>query len=217
MMTETILPPYARQIDASYRTLFREAGVQGPFCHVGSLLNSDKATPEQVAKWRAKMGVLAPGGFVGVDLFPGLNVDVVADLCAPAFAEQNPDLIGHFGVVFASALFEHVQNPFDAARNIALMIRPGGHLFYTGPWVWGYHAYPDDYWRVSHAGLSALFPELEWVRRWYGGTKKNIGIELDRAKYERALFRHTVAEGAGAALSDVGMPYLNIGAIGRKP
>ena len=216
-MAELTLPPYARQIDISYRTLFRETGLQGPFCHVGSLLHSDKASPKLVAKWRATIAALAPGEFVGVDLFPGLNVDVVADLCSPAFAEGHPELIGRFGVVFASAMLEHVENPFDAARNIALMIRPGGHLFYAGPWVWGYHAYPDDYWRISHAGLGALFPELEWVRRWYGGMKKNVGIELDRPKYERALFRHTVTEGAGATLSDLGMPYLTIGAIGRKP
>lgn len=211
------IPRHAKQIDASYETLFRDAGLQGPVCHVGSLLNSETATQENVDVWRAKFERLAPGGFVGVDLFPGLNVDVTADLCSPDFPQQHPGLIGRFGTVLASALLEHVQNPFDAARNISLMIRPGGHLFYAGPWVWGYHPYPEDYWRISHSGLKVLFPELQWVRQWYSGTNKNVGIELSHPKYERLVFRQMHAEGTGAVLSGQGMPYLNVGAIGLKP
>lgn len=216
-MNDSTLPAQARLIDTSYEALFREASLDGPICHVGSLLHGENATPENVSRWRAILERLAPGGFVGLDLFPGHNVDVVADLCSPDFAEEHPELIGRFGVVFASALLEHVQNPFDAARNIARMIRPGGHLFYAGPWVWGYHPYPDDYWRISHSGLAILFPQLEWVRRWYSGTKKNVGIELTHPKYERPIFRQMQAEGTGAMLSGQGLPYLNIGAIGRKP
>jgi hypothetical protein len=181
------------------------------------LFNSEEATEEDVARWRKTFEHLAPGGLVGIDLFAGPNVDVVADLCSPDFARDHPELVGNFGVVFASALLEHVQQPFDAARNIELMIRPGGHLFYAGPWVWGYHPYPDDYWRISHSGLKVLFPGLEWVRSWYGGTNKNVGIELTDPKYERSLFRQTQSGGVGAALSDQSLPYLNIGAIGQKP
>jgi SAM-dependent methyltransferase len=216
-MNAPTLPPHARLIDASYDALFQEADLKGPICHVGSLLYGEKATPENVSRWRSKLERLAPGGFVGVDLFPGHNVDVATDLCRSDFAQEHPELIGSFGVVFASALLEHVQNPFDAARNLSLLIRPGGHLFYTGPWVWGYHPYPEDYWRISHSGLVALFPELEWTRRWYSGTKKNVGIELTDSKYERSTFRQMAADGVGAILSDRGLPYLNIGAIGRKP
>jgi hypothetical protein len=215
-MNAPLLPPYARLIDTSYETLFREGGLEGPICHAGSLLNSEKATLEDVGRWRERFGRIVHGDFIGVDLFPGPNVDVVADLCAPDFRERHADLIGRFGVVFASALLEHVQNPFDAARNLALMIRPSGHLFYTGPWVWGYHPYPDDYWRISHSGLAVLFPEFEWQRRWYSGTNKNVGIELTHPKFERPTFRQMQAGGIGAVLSGQGLPYLNVGAIGRK-
>ena len=215
-MDTPVLPPYARLIDTSYDALFGEAALQGPVCHVGSLLNRETANAKDVARWRGKFERLAPGGFVGVDLFSGLNVDVTADLCAADFATRHPELLGRFGVVIALALLEHVENPFDAARNIGLMIRPGGHLFYLGPWVWGYHPYPDDYWRISHSGLTLLFPELDWVRRWYSGTNKDVGIEITHPKYERAIFRQMQAEGHGARLSGQGLPYLNIGAIGRK-
>lgn len=216
-MNAPTLPAYARLIDSSYETLFRDTGLEGPVCHVGSLFNGQTAKPDDATRWRAAFERLAPGGFVGIDLFPGLNVDVTADLCARDFETLHPELIGRFGVVLASALLEHVQNPFDAARNIGLMIRPGGHLFYAGPWVWGYHPYPDDYWRISHSGLRLLFPGFEWVRQWYSGTNKNVGIELADPKYERVTFRQMQSAGLGAKLSGQGLPYLNIGAIGRKP
>ena len=215
-MNAMTLPPHVRQINTSYRTLFSESGLRGPVCHVGSLLNGKETTQDTVDRWRKLIGDLAPGGFVGVDLFPGLNVDVTADLCSPHFTKDHSDLVGAFGVVFASALLEHVADPFAAARNISAMIRPGGHLFCVCPWVWGYHGYPDDYWRINHAGMAKLFPDLVWVRQWYSGTNKNVGIEVE-PKHERKLLRHEVSEGAGAVLSGQGLPYLNCGAIGQKP
>ena len=216
-MNAPTLPTHARLIDTSYRALFDEAGIQGPVCHVGSLLNSKGANDKGVAKWRALMGELAPGGFVGIDLFPGPNVDVTADLCSSEFAQKHPDLLGQFGVVIASALLEHVADPFAAARNISLMIRSSGQLYYAGPWVWGYHAYPGDYWRISHSGLEKLFPDIEWTRRWYAGTNKNVGIELESPEYERKTFRLMQSQGIGALLSEECLPYLTVGAIGRKP
>lgn len=209
-------PPHVRTIDITYRSLFTEAGLDGPVCHAGSLFNGKGTNVDRVTQWRAQIGELAPGDFVGIDLFPGLNVDVTADLCSPDFQSGHPELVGRFGLVFASALLEHVADPFAAARNLSALIRPGGHLFCSGPWVWGYHGYPDDYWRFSHAGLAKLFPELVWVRKWYSGTNKHVGIELDHPKYERKLFRQYDCGGAGALLSGQSLPYLNVGGIAKK-
>lgn len=211
------LPHYAKVIDASYGALFRQFGLTGPVCHVGSLLNSDTASQRDVDVWRADLGAIAPGGFVGVDLFPGLNVDVVADLCSPSFAEDHPDLIGAFGVVFCSALLEHVAQPFDAAKNIAALVRPGGHLYCAGPWVQGYHPYPEDYWRINHAGFRQLFPGFDWLLQWYCGERSGVGIVLADAKYERKLFRSEALTGPGAMLTTRALAYLNVGLIGRKP
>lgn len=115
---------------------------------------------------RASFGI-SPAGYTGVDIEEGPNVDVVADLCAPNRA--------HFGCVYASALLEHVANPFQAASTLTGMLRCGGHLCYVGPWVWGYHAYPDDLWRLCFSGLQKLFPALEWQEWFYSGTLKGRG------------------------------------------
>lgn len=190
--------------------------MRGPFCHVGSLINSDDVSDQAVAQWRETFLAVDRSGFTGFDLFPGPNVDIVTDLRAPDFADKHSALLGTFGTVLCFALLEHVQNPFLAAAAIDALLAPGGHLYYVGPWVWGYHPYPKDYFRISFDGLGALFPELAWRQNWYSSTKKNIGLEVDQ-RNERKVFRLDAADGISTMFSDRAMPYLNIGAVGQKP
>jgi SAM-dependent methyltransferase len=210
------LPPDVRKIDCSIPTILKQHGMRGPFCHVGSLINKEDVPEHIVARWRKTFLRVDPQGFTGIDLFAGPNVDVVADLCDPDFAANNPELIGKFGTVFCYALLEHVTNPFDAAKAISSLLAPGGHLYYGGPWTWGYHAYPGDYFRISFDGLAVLFPELEWRQRWYMSTKEGVGLELDPSR-EKSVFRLRKVDGLSAILTDIGLPYLNLGAVGQKP
>jgi len=39
---------------------------------------------------------------------------------------------------------------------------PGGSIYISVPWVWPYHAYPDDYFRFSWRGIAELFPDFDW-------------------------------------------------------
>lgn len=196
--------------DCSPKVMLRKHLATGPICHVGSLFNAEKATQDDVDRHRKAFSQFG-GDFVGVDLFPGLNVDVVGDLTGKDFFSLHPRLEGYFGIVLCSALLEHVKNPFDAAGNITRMLRPGGHLFFTGPWVWGFHPYPSDYWRISYEGLKVLFPAVQFVDWWYSGTLKNKCVRLDKDR-ERSLFRSEI----DGLVSDRAMSYLNVGAIGRR-
>lgn len=214
-----VLPRWAKRIDTRYRTLMDAHGIEGPVCHVGSLINKEGTTEAEVQAWRGHFAHLREPGFVGVDLFPGVNVDVVADICSPTFLADHPALAGRFGLAFCSAVLEHVAQPFDAARNIAGLLRPGGHLYCAGPWVWGYHGYPADYWRISVDGLKALFPDFAFAQWWYAGTVPHTGIEITEPKLERKIFQlnKDLPDGAWRLISDRAMPYLNVGAIARKP
>lgn len=213
---EIELPAGVKKIDCSFETVLKTHAMRGPFCHVGALINKEDVSEEVVARWRKMFLKIDPAGFTGIDLFSGPNVDVVADLCDPHFADEHPELIGKFGTVFCYALLEHVQNPFHAAVAINSLIAPGGHLYYGGPWTWGYHAYPGDYFRISFDGLEVLFPELEWRQRWYMSTKQGIGLELDPRR-EKRIFRLHNVDGVSSLLTDIGLPYLNLGAVGQKP
>lgn len=211
------LPAWAKQVNVRLEDQLRHHQMDGPVCHVGSLLNKPGSTDADALHFQNKFRSLANREFVGVDLFDGPNVHVVGDLCATDFLDKRPNLTDHFGVVLCSALMEHVQRPYECAANILGMIKPGGHLFFQGPWVWGFHPYPGDYWRISFQALKILFPGLEWKQWYYMGTNRYTGIEIDDPKRERALFNQPGAVGAASLITDRSMPYLNIGAIGQKP
>lgn len=190
--------------------LLQRYNAKGPIAHLGSKIwpaNGEvDVEPSVVAKFRSKWSRFG-GEFVGIDIEEGPNVDLVQDICG----EIPINLKENFGIIYCSALLEHVKDPFKAATNISSLLRKGGHLFFTGPWVWGYHPYPDDYWRISFSGLKVLFPDFKFEESLYTGTKKAEAISSSQLK-ERALFRHSVQ----GKLSDRSMEYLNITAIGVK-
>ena len=200
-----------------FANLVRDFGLKGSICHVGSLLNGkEEGEAERLRSGFAKMG-LSP--FVGIDLFPGQNVDILADLTKLDLFDEHPELDGAFDLVYCSALLEHVADPFAAARTIRRLIKPGGHLYFAGPWVQGYHAYPDDYWRISLSGIRVLFPDLEWRAKWYQGTikgKDRFTIDCDDPRNERKLFGFYTDQ-MPVRISDRALANLNVGALGVLP
>lgn len=100
--------------------------------------------------------------YVGVDMLDGPGVDVTADL-AGDFAALDRALGGRrFGTVFCLSVLEHCRNPFAMAANIERLLLPGGKLCVSAPFAFRLHAYPDDYWRFTPAGLRELFGGVEF-------------------------------------------------------
>jgi SAM-dependent methyltransferase len=88
----------------------------------------------------------------------GKDVDVVVDLTRSI----GPLKESHFALAICCSVLEHVEKPWLFAQNLTRVVRPGGQLFMSVPWVWRYHAYPDDFFRFSHRGVQSLFEEFTW-------------------------------------------------------
>ena len=96
--------------------------------------------------------------------FGEYNCDLDLDACKI----DLPD--GSFDCVICLEVLEHVADPFAAARELQRILRPGGALFLTVPFLTGYHGVQDsksgshddfpDYWRYTHQGLQKLFADL---------------------------------------------------------
>ena len=90
--------------------------------------------------------------------------DAHQDVQAMTFDDNSFD-----GVICMEVL-EHVSDPFQAARELVRVVRPGGLLLVTVPFLAPYHGksgqtashktYPDN-WRFTHTGLELLFPTLD--------------------------------------------------------
>lgn len=94
---------------------------------------------------------------IGVDIHPGIGVDLVADV-------HELDTVvgaGSAAIVYSGSLLEHVAAPWVVARACAAVLVTGGYALHHAPWAWPTHAAPNDFWRMSPEGLRRLFtPEL---------------------------------------------------------
>lgn len=65
------------------------------------------------------------------------------------------DAMSYDGVI-CSQVLEHVFNPDLFLREIARVLKPGGELLLTVPFIWDEHEQPWDYARYSSFGLRSL-------------------------------------------------------------
>jgi SAM-dependent methyltransferase len=97
---------------------------------------------------------LGVASYLGVDQAPGPRVDRVCD--AADLSE-----LGEFHVVISTEMLEHVQAWQPVMHSLAGAVKPGGWLVLTTRSVgFPYHAYPDDFWRYSIDGLTAIYAAL---------------------------------------------------------
>ena len=69
---------------------------------------------------------------------------------------EFPFSSGSFDSIVCSQVLEHVFNPDEFLGEIARVLKPGGRLLLTVPFVWDEHEQPFDYARYSSFGLNAL-------------------------------------------------------------
>tara|TARA_Y100001970_G_C14259119_1_gene878144 strand:- start:16841 stop:17734 length:894 start_codon:yes stop_codon:yes gene_type:complete len=64
-----------------------------------------------------------------------------------------------FDVIYSMDVLEHVEDPFEAAKNINFLLKNKGKLIIMVPFSYPYHEDPEDYWRFTHRGIQKLFDE----------------------------------------------------------
>lgn len=64
-----------------------------------------------------------------------------------------------FDAVISIAVLEHVRDPFQCAREISRVLKPGGRLFCAMPFLQPVHGYPHHYFNATPQGLKRLFED----------------------------------------------------------
>jgi SAM-dependent methyltransferase len=97
---------------------------------------------------------LRPGvEHVGLDLSAGPGVDVVADLHDLTALAAGPP----FDAALLCSVLEHVRRPWEAARQLARVVRPGGLLYCQSHQTFPLHLHPGDYFRFTAEALREVF------------------------------------------------------------
>lgn len=91
--------------------------------------------------------------YVGLDILPGPNVDVVGDAhrLAELFAGRR------FVAAMSFSVFEHLAMPWKVALELNRVLEPGGLVFSQTHHTWPLHEEPWDFWRFSQTSWQTLF------------------------------------------------------------
>jgi SAM-dependent methyltransferase len=113
--------------------------------------------------------------YVGIDITPGPAVDFVIDP-----AEPWPLEAAAFDVVLCTQVIEHVGDLRLVVAEIDRVLKPGGKLVVSVPFIYGEHGAPYDFRRLSQHGIKALFADrFDIVQiRTQGGVGSSLGILL---------------------------------------
>lgn len=97
--------------------------------------------------------------YVGLDLVPTRyqRPDVVYD------GRSIPVGTGRVDAALATEVLEHVADPSPLLREIYRVLRPGGRLHLTVPFLWPLHDVPDDMYRYTPFALERVLHEAGFV------------------------------------------------------
>jgi len=96
------------------------------------------------------------------------------DICGGPFRDEAGKVM-KFDLIMANQVWEHLDRPYAATRNVYKMLRPGGHFWLATPFMIPFHGAPVDCSRWSARGLKNLLAEAgfaeEHVQSWQWGNR----------------------------------------------
>jgi SAM-dependent methyltransferase len=131
---------------------------------------------------------------VNTDIYPFICTDV---LCV---GEHLPFADDQFDFIFCFAVLEHTKRPWDVAREMCRVLKPGGRAIVDWPFLQPVHGYPHHYFNATPQGNRSLFEpycdivssSVDWhhhpaiATRWILTAWHN-GLQPKQAQAFRAL------------------------------
>lgn len=93
--------------------------------------------------------------WIGFDVPENQEADVHGYAAALPFADE------FFDTIVCTETLEHVADPAAVVREMARVLKPGGHVILTTPQYFPVHEAPYDFFRYTPYGLQHLFEGAE--------------------------------------------------------
>ncbi len=84
---------------------------------------------------------------INVDMFPYGGVSIVADVCTVPLADASVDMI------LCDELVEHVESVDLLFAEVRRLLRPGGLVYFSIPFLYPFHSSPVDFSRWTLSGF----------------------------------------------------------------
>ncbi|MFA6416203.1 MAG: class I SAM-dependent methyltransferase [Candidatus Paceibacterota bacterium] len=126
---------------------------------------------------------------IGVDIKPGPGVDVVASVYDLPFEDNS------FDIVLCLVVIEHLKEPSRAIAEMERVLKPGGMILVSVPFLLPIHDAPDDFWRFTKYGLAILFKDWQ-IEKLVAETDlgETFAVLLQRVGYQTKFYFNPVAK-----------------------
>lgn len=102
--------------------------------------------------------------YIRLDIRDGMDVDMLGDI-----HNLPADWNDRFGCFIADAVFEHLERPWIAAKEVARVLEPGAPFLIVTHQCFPIHGHPNDFFRFSKEALRLIF--------------EDAGLIVDAAEY----------------------------------
>lgn len=100
--------------------------------------------------------------YIGVDVEVSGHSHAKEDIDVYYNGKTLPFADHTFDSIFSSETFEHVFNLEDIVPELYRVLKPGGYMLITVPFVWDEHEVPYDYGRYSSFGIRHLLEKNDF-------------------------------------------------------
>lgn len=162
-------------LDREFEQIFAGASV----LNIGAGGDFGKALMQHAARQKFQV--------ISLDIDAQRRPDFVGDICSYDFKELRFDI-----VVMAETL-EHIHSPHLALENVHRILKDGGRLILTTPFIFPIHDRPHDYYRYTRYGLEYLLRHFRdvSVRERNSWTEAidllSVRLIMDKNRLARAL------------------------------
>lgn len=118
---------------------------------------------------------------LSIDIDPARQPDIVADVITFSSAIQ-------YDVIIMIEVLEHVRRPRAAIKNVYNLLKPGGRLILSTPFLFPLHDRPMDFFRYTRYGLADLCADFESIDiRERDGWAETLCVLVARLLKERSM------------------------------
>ena len=95
---------------------------------------------------------------INLDIYPLPHVELVADVARLPFRDECVDM------VICESVLEHIAKPERVVSEITRVLKKGGYIYVSVPFVYPFHASPNDYFRWSKNGIRESFNGFDEIQ-----------------------------------------------------
>jgi SAM-dependent methyltransferase len=118
--------------------------------------------------------------------------DIQMDLCEKLDLSSQ----SRYDVIFCFSLLEHCYNPFAACENLFQLVKPGGIIVGSVPFLFPHHCPEDliyqDYFRFTKYSFVPLFPGAEKISVFPQRGRVGAGLNIISQRYKDWIEKKSV-------------------------